>query len=334
MDLSVRRHRLPSARRRTARSMAAAATARSSRSTPDRQGALDPRRHAGHDHARHELLGEQGRQGPAADLQHERLPAGDRRRDRQVDHDLRRPTASSTCARDSAAIRRPIGRIQSGTPGQVFENLIILGSATGEGYMSPPGRSARLRRRHRASWRGSSTPCRIPASSATRRGRRTRGSTSGARTRGARVTIDEKRGIVYFPTGSPTYDFYGADRAGTNLFSDCLIALDARTGKRLWHFQTTHHDLWDYDNNGGAAADDDQAGRQDDRRRRAGRQDRIPVRVRSRDAARRSGRSKSVRCRRATCPAIRAGRRSRFPRRRHRSRNSCSRRTTSARTTT
>jgi quinoprotein glucose dehydrogenase len=59
--------------------------------------------------------------------------------------------------------------------------------------------------------------------------------------------IDEKRGIAYFPLGSPTYDFYGADRHGANLFSDCLLALDARTGKYIWHFQTTHHDLWDYD---------------------------------------------------------------------------------------
>ena len=55
-------------------------------------------------------------------------------------------------------------------------------------------------------------------------------------------------GIAYFPTGSPTFDYYGADRHGANLFANCLIALDARTGKRLWHFQNVHHDLWDYDN--------------------------------------------------------------------------------------
>ena len=61
------------------------------------------------------------------------------------------------------------------------------------------------------------------------------------------ISVDEKRGIAYFPVGSPTYDYYGADRIGANLFSDCLLALDARTGKRLWHFQTVHHDLWDYD---------------------------------------------------------------------------------------
>ena len=62
------------------------------------------------------------------------------------------------------------------------------------------------------------------------------------------ISIDAERGIAYFPTGSPTYDYYGADRHGANLFGDSLLALDARTGKRLWHFQMVHHDLWDYDN--------------------------------------------------------------------------------------
>src|SRR4029079_1832439 len=61
------------------------------------------------------------------------------------------------------------------------------------------------------------------------------------------LTVDEKRGIVYAPTASPKYNFYGADRSGANLFSDCLLALDARTGKRVWHFQMVHHDIWDYD---------------------------------------------------------------------------------------
>ncbi|MEI9946280.1 MAG: hypothetical protein WDN26_18925 [Chitinophagaceae bacterium] len=61
------------------------------------------------------------------------------------------------------------------------------------------------------------------------------------------ISVDEKRGIAYFPLGSPTYDYDGADRHGSNLFGNCILALDARTGKRLWHFQTVHHDLWDYD---------------------------------------------------------------------------------------
>lgn len=64
----------------------------------------------------------------------------------------------------------------------------------------------------------------------------------------AGMALDEKRGIVFVPTASPSFDFYGADRPGQNLFANCLLALDAKTGKRLWHFQTTHHDLWDRDN--------------------------------------------------------------------------------------
>ncbi|MBB6052798.1 ThuA domain-containing protein [Armatimonas rosea] len=61
-------------------------------------------------------------------------------------------------------------------------------------------------------------------------------------------TVDTKNAIVFASTGSAASDFYGADRHGQNLFANCLIALDARTGKRLWHFQTVHHDLWDHDN--------------------------------------------------------------------------------------
>ena len=61
------------------------------------------------------------------------------------------------------------------------------------------------------------------------------------------LSLDDKRGVVYFGTGSPSSDFYGGDRAGTNLFSDCIMALDATTGKIRWYYQTIHHDLWDRD---------------------------------------------------------------------------------------
>src|ERR1041384_7535516 len=61
------------------------------------------------------------------------------------------------------------------------------------------------------------------------------------------MTVDPKHGIAYIPLGTPRFDFYGANRKGDNLFGDSLVALDARTGKRLWHFQIVHHDLWDYD---------------------------------------------------------------------------------------
>ncbi len=61
------------------------------------------------------------------------------------------------------------------------------------------------------------------------------------------MTLDAERGVVYVPLGSPSYDFYGADRLGKNLYANCLVALNASTGKLVWHFQFTHHDLWDYD---------------------------------------------------------------------------------------
>jgi quinoprotein glucose dehydrogenase len=60
-------------------------------------------------------------------------------------------------------------------------------------------------------------------------------------------SVDAQRGVVFAGLGSAAYDFYGGDRHGANLFANCTIALDARTGKRLWHFQTLHHDLWDHD---------------------------------------------------------------------------------------
>jgi membrane-bound PQQ-dependent dehydrogenase (glucose/quinate/shikimate family) len=61
------------------------------------------------------------------------------------------------------------------------------------------------------------------------------------------MSVDERRGLVFLPVGSPAYDFYGGDRKGQNLFGNCLVALNAATGKLVWYYQTTHHDLWDYD---------------------------------------------------------------------------------------
>ncbi|HUG52133.1 MAG TPA: pyrroloquinoline quinone-dependent dehydrogenase [Vicinamibacteria bacterium] len=61
------------------------------------------------------------------------------------------------------------------------------------------------------------------------------------------MSVDTERGLVFLPVGSAAYDFYGGDRPGANLFANSLVALDAATGARRWHFQTVHHDLWDYD---------------------------------------------------------------------------------------
>lgn len=61
------------------------------------------------------------------------------------------------------------------------------------------------------------------------------------------MSVDQKRGLVFLPVGSASYDFYGADRKGSNLFANCLVALHAATGKLVWYFQMVHHDIWDYD---------------------------------------------------------------------------------------
>lgn len=71
--------------------------------------------------------------------------------------------------------------------------------------------------------------------------------TSGAANNWAGMSLDTKRGIVFVPTGSAAFDFYGADRLGADLFANSLIALNAQTGERIWHFQGVHHDIWDRD---------------------------------------------------------------------------------------
>ena len=139
-----------------------------------------------------------------------------------------------------------IGKVQSNSPGKIFENLVILGSAPGEGYVSPPGD---LRAfdviTGKLVWQFHTVP--HPGEFGYETFPKDAWKYVGGNNTWADMSVDEKRGIAYFPLGSPTYDFYGADRKGDNLFGDCLLALDARTGKRLWHFQMIHHDLWDYD---------------------------------------------------------------------------------------
>jgi quinoprotein glucose dehydrogenase len=71
--------------------------------------------------------------------------------------------------------------------------------------------------------------------------------TIGAANNWAGMTVDVQRGIVFVPTGSAAFDFYGGNRLGDDLFANCLLALDANTGKRIWHFQAVHHDIWDRD---------------------------------------------------------------------------------------
>ena len=137
--------------------------------------------------------------------------------------------------------------VQSGTPGRVFGNLIILGSATNEEYESGPGDiraydvlSGQL------VWTFHTIP--HPGEPGYETWPKDAWKTVGGANAWSGLSLDEKRGIVYVPTASPKYNFYGANRTGANLFGDCLLAIDARTGRLIWHFQMVHHDIWDYDN--------------------------------------------------------------------------------------
>ena len=144
--------------------------------------------------------------------------------------------------------RDPDGvRAQSNTPGRVFEDLIILGSATNQEYASAPGdvRAFNVRTGELV-WTFHTVP--RPGELGYETWPPDAWKTVGGANAWGELSVDVPRGIVYVPTGSPKYNFYGANRHGANLFGDSLIAIHARTGKRIWHFQMVHHDIWDYDN--------------------------------------------------------------------------------------
>jgi len=140
----------------------------------------------------------------------------------------------------------PSGGTQSGSPGQVWGNLLVLGSAPGEGYNSPPGDiRAYDVLTGKLVWTFHTIP--RPGEFGYDTWPPDAWKTAGGANTWAEFAIDERRGIGFFPTGSPTFDLWGGDRKGNNLFGNTLLALDLRTGKRVWHQQLLHHDLWDYD---------------------------------------------------------------------------------------
>jgi quinoprotein glucose dehydrogenase len=139
-----------------------------------------------------------------------------------------------------------IGRVQSTTPGAIYDNLIFLGSSPGENLFSAPGHVRAYNVvTGKLEWVFHTIP--LPGEYGYDTWPKDAYQYIGGVNTWGEITVDTKNGIVFFPLGAPTYDYYGADRTGTGLFGDCLLALDARTGKRLWHFQCVHHDLWDFD---------------------------------------------------------------------------------------
>ena len=184
------------------------------------------------DPARHQLLGEQGSIGAPAAVHRtaSTLQALDARTGQPItSFGAGRPGRSAAGA--SIAIPTTINA-QSGTPGKVFEDLIILGSATNQEYNSAPGDVRAFNVRTGALvWTFHTVP--RPGEFGYETWPPEAWKTVGGANAWGELSVDDARGIVYVPTGSPKYNFYGANRKGKNLFGDCLLALDARTGKRL-----------------------------------------------------------------------------------------------------
>ncbi|MBD2755839.1 outer membrane protein assembly factor BamB family protein [Spirosoma validum] len=132
------------------------------------------------------------------------------------------------------------------TPGVIYKDLLITGSAVNEGGDAPPGYIRAFNvRTGKLAWVFHTIP--LPGEFGYETWAKDSYKKLGGANCWAGMVIDEKRGVVYAGTGSPSVDFYGGDRPGQNLFANCVIAINAETGKRVWHFQTVHHDLWDRD---------------------------------------------------------------------------------------
>lgn len=133
------------------------------------------------------------------------------------------------------------------TPGIIYKDLYIVGSRVDEGPAAAPGhiraydvKSGKLR------WIFHTIPQPGEYGYDTWEDPNAYKNIGGANTWGG-FSMDEKRGILFAPTGSASFDFYGGKRKGQTLFANCLLALDAATGKRIWHYQFIHHDVWDWD---------------------------------------------------------------------------------------
>jgi glucose dehydrogenase len=132
------------------------------------------------------------------------------------------------------------------SPGIIYKDLIIVGGRNPESHPAPPG-DIRAYDIHSGKLRWSFHTIPHPGEAGYETWPEGAWKSAGAANNWGGMTLDEKRGIVYAPTGSAVSDFYGHDRLGDDLYADTLLALDAETGKRLWDFQGVHHDLWDRD---------------------------------------------------------------------------------------
>ena len=142
--------------------------------------------------------------------------------------------------------REPRNMVSMTTPGVVYHDLLIVGSMMSETLPASPGdiraydvRTGKLR------WTFHTIP--RPGEFGYETWPKDAWTYTGAANDWSGMALDEKRGLLFIPTGSAAFDFYGANRVGDDLFADCLLALKAETGERVWHFQEVHHDIWDRD---------------------------------------------------------------------------------------
>ncbi len=132
------------------------------------------------------------------------------------------------------------------SPGAVYQDLLILGTRVSEGHGAAPGdiraydvRTGKVR------WTFHTIP--RPGEFGYETWPEDAWKEAGGANSWSGMTVDERRGWVFAATGSAAFDFYGGNRHGDNLFANCVLALDAATGRRIWHFQAVRHDLWDRD---------------------------------------------------------------------------------------
>ncbi len=149
-------------------------------------------------------------------------------------------------------LREGLGRdagtlsVVANTPGAVYEDLLIMGTRVAESPGAAPGhiraydvRTGTIR------WTFHTIP--QPGEEGYNTWPRDAYKKAGGANNWAGMALDPSSGMVFIPTGSAAFDFYGGDRQGSNLFANCLIALHAGTGNRIWHYQFVHHDIWDRD---------------------------------------------------------------------------------------